>query len=241
MDFNACPGIGVDGIGCKNRNLSDHMNEVYRFLSEIKSECDGLKLEICSSGGFRNTYAYMKIADMVSVTDIHFSDDIAYTANNMARIIPPQQLQLWCTLDNKRTDDELIFYMCVAMLGRLCFSGNIFALSEEKTSILDKGVAYYTDLAPINGRSEIVLSYVPEDYTSLNPLGELYTVKSYDGGMLVYLYCFGPKEDIIVDYDLTGYVVEERFGNMPFTLEGGRLVARAESDHNAIVIRLIEQ
>lgn len=149
VDYNENVGLGADGAESYGEALRCHMQGVLEFYREIKRELPDLVLEICSSGGMRHEPGFLGLADMVSFSDAHENAAGVNVACNLHRFIPPRKLQIWATIRDDYTAEDVCFTVAKAMLGRYCLSGNLAGRSEEITAALEQASAFYHSVVPI--------------------------------------------------------------------------------------------
>ena len=86
---------------------------------------------------------------MASFSDAHECDEIPIIAANMHRILLPRQSQIWAVVHPEHTLQKLYYQICSGLLGRLCYSGDIFALREEQWQVMQAGCDFYARAAPV--------------------------------------------------------------------------------------------
>lgn len=148
VDYNDNIGLGCDGAESYGSALQDHIEEVLSFFEEIKRALPDLILEVCSSGGMRHEPRFLRLADMVSFSDAHENASGVAVACNLHRYIPPRKMQIWATIRDEYTIEDIRFTVAKAMLGRYCLSGNLATKSEEVLQELGKSVEFYRSLTP---------------------------------------------------------------------------------------------
>lgn len=190
VDYNENIGLGVDGAESYGEGLREHMQGVLSFYEEIKRELPDLVLEICSSGGMRHEPRFIGLADMVSFSDAHENPSGVNVAFNLHRYIPPRKLQIWATIRDDYSLEDVRFTVAKAMLGRYCFSGNLASKSAEVLDELEKSVTFYRKIAHIikNGTTTVIEDGEISSY--LDPQGRTYLIReSFDSReKIVYTY-----------------------------------------------------
>lgn len=97
----------------------------------------------------------MGVCSMASFSDAHECVHIPVIAANVQRAILPRQSQIWAVLRGGDSARRLYWSMINGFLGRLCVSGEIYDLNEKQWAIVDRGIAFYKECAPVirDGRS----------------------------------------------------------------------------------------
>lgn len=126
---------------------------------------------------------------MASFSDAHETTSIPLIAANMHRVIKPSQSQIWAVM-RARDDDSRIYYsICSALMGRLCLSGDIYALSEHQWELIDAGIAFYRRAADIIKDGETVLcDCTTKSYN--RPTGSQLLVRRLESRSLAILHRF---------------------------------------------------
>lgn len=190
VDYNDNIGLGCDGAESYGAALQDHVAEVLAFFEEIKRELPELVLEVCSSGGMRHEPKFIGIADMVSFSDAHENASGVAVACNLHRYLPPRKMQIWATIRDEYSVEDVRFTAAKAMLGRYCLSGNLAIKSEEVLSEIEKSVEFYRSISPVilDGRTTVIQTEEIGSY--LTPKGRVLLVReSLDGKeKIVYAY-----------------------------------------------------
>lgn len=190
VDYNESTSIGCDGGDSPGEALYEQILASQRFFRRIRAELPQLVLEVCSSGGHRLAHSFMEIGCMASFSDAHECDEIPIIAANMHRMILPRQSQIWAVLKQEAPDIKFYYQLTSGMLGRLCLSGDILALSTAQWAIVEAGIAFYRKAVPFidTGKSRILgpkqLSYRhPESWQAVER-------RTPDGRALLVLHTF---------------------------------------------------
>lgn len=160
VDYNDEIGIGFDGMESQGEALRVNMLESYKYFEKIKREIPDIIIENCASGGHRLEPGYMQRTSMASFSDAHECREIPIVAANLHRAILPEQSQIWAVI---REDDSLkrIAYSVInTFLGRMCISGDVTNLTPEQWGVIEHGIAFYREIAPIIKDGQ---SYLYED------------------------------------------------------------------------------
>lgn len=149
MDYNDTIGIGADGAESLGEKLRQNMEGSVNFVRKVKEQVPGIILENCSSGGHKLEPLMMGICSMASFSDAHETEEIPIVAANLHRAILPRQSQIWAVI--RRTDSlkRIGYSIANTFLGRMCLSGDVTELSDEQWDVIDRGISFYREIAPI--------------------------------------------------------------------------------------------
>ncbi|MDO4647993.1 MAG: alpha-galactosidase [Eubacteriales bacterium] len=154
VDYNDNIGIGCDGDRSLGEGLRKQVLASHALFANIRKECPDIVIENCASGGHRLDPAMLALTEMSSISDAHECISIPKIAANVLRAVPAAQSQIWAVL--RKTDDEkrLFYTMANTFLGRMCLSGDVTELEEWQWKIVDSGIQFYRECAPIikNGK-----------------------------------------------------------------------------------------
>ena len=149
VDYNETIGIGCDGAESLGEGLRQQIGATQAFFARIQRELPELVIELCSSGGHRQVHSFLNLCPMASFSDAHECDEIPIIAANMHRILLPRQSRIWAVVHPEHTLQKLYYQICSGLLGRLCYSGDIFALREEQWQVMQAGCDFYARAAPV--------------------------------------------------------------------------------------------
>lgn len=149
MDYNDTIGIGCDGAESLGEGLRKNMEASVDFVRRVKAEVPGIILENCASGGHKLEPLMMSICSMASFSDAHETEEIPIVAANLHRAILPRQSQIWAVIRQNDSLKRIAYSIANTFLGRMCLSGDVTNLSEDQWSVIDKGIAFYREIAPI--------------------------------------------------------------------------------------------
>lgn len=152
FDYNETIGIGCDGSESPGEGLRQHIEAMMVFLGRIRRELPNLVIETCASGGHRHCHSVLECSCMASFSDAHECDEIPIIAANMHRIMLPRMSQIWAVVKPDQPLFKLYYQICSGLLGRLCFSGEPERLTVEQWAVLEEGVSFYHEAAPIIDR-----------------------------------------------------------------------------------------
>ena len=190
VDYNSNAGFGADGAESYGEAIRQHIDAVLAFFEEIKRSVPSLVLEICSSGGMRHEPRFLSLGDMCSFSDAHENAGGVPVAMNLHRFIPPRKLQIWATIRDDYNADDVKFTVAKAMLGRICFSGNLGNKPQEIIDILKESVSFYEKLKPTIANGETITIENGGISTYLFTKGSPYLVRRSADGKKKIVYAF---------------------------------------------------
>ena len=196
VDYNCNIGLGADGAESYGEGLRAHINAVISFFAEIKRELPELVLEVCSSGGMRHEPEFLGIADMVSFSDAHENPSGVCVAMNLHRYIPPRKMQIWATIRDDYDAEAVKFTMAKAMLGRICFSGNLSNKPKEIISILKDSVDFYNEIKGVLRCGETTVINDGGVTSYLHTSGAPYLIRKSNGKILVFAFAIEKPEHL---------------------------------------------
>ena len=210
IDYNDTVGIGCDGCESLGEGLRRKIRATQEFFGKIREEIPGIVIENCSSGGHRLEPSMMSLCSQASFSDAHETPSIPLIAANMHRVIRPDQCQIWAVLRGTDTKKRIEYSLIATLLGRMCLSGDINALSDEQWSTVDEGMAFYRKCADVIKHGTTVLIDQPE--TKYNALkGQQLVIREYDNTRLAVLHRF--ENSALKEPDLTGCELVAEFGS----------------------------
>ena len=223
VDYNENIGQGVDGPESYGENLRQCLAQSQNYFRHIAEEMPELVIENCASGGHRLEPSMMELVSQASFSDAHEAKDIPLVAANLHRLIRPEQSQIWAVLRADADLDRINFVLTSGFLGRLCLSGEIFDLADDKWQQALKAIEFYGKVSHIikNGFTSVIKTNV-KDY--LNPKGWQLVLREYGDQALLIVHTFEdgknpPIEDVVSirpsGYSTTGksFKIKETFGS----------------------------
>ena len=190
------------------------------FRSDKLKEIDGIVIENCSSGGSRIEPLRMSKVSMCSFSDAHECAEIPLVAANVSRVVPARQMQVWAVLRENETHSRTVYSLCAAFMGRICLSGDVLGLSEEKRTLILNGLNFYSaikDIVRYGDIAEIDCNVSSYRY----PVGRQIYRKEYEGRSLILLHVFG--EDEIIEIPLNGYRLDCAYTDLSYEEDDGIL------------------
>lgn len=152
FDYNETIGVGCDGAESLGEGLRQQIKAVMEFFDRIRRELPNLIIETCASGGHRHCHSVLERSCMASFSDAHECNEIPIIAANMHRIMLPRMNQIWAVVKPDQPISKLYYQICSGLLGRLCFSGEPERLSAEQWAVMDEGISFYCEAAPVIDR-----------------------------------------------------------------------------------------
>lgn len=227
IDYNDSIGIGADGAESLGEGGRQVAEESIAWLDKLRAAIDGLVLENCASGGSRIEPLRMGKVSMCSFSDAHECTEIPLVAANVSRVVPARQMQIWAVLREQDGISRTVYSLCAAMLGRICLSGDVIGMTEEKRALLAAGLAFYDRIKEIVRRGEIAVLDCDVEYYR-EPVGRQIYAKEYDGRRLVVIHRLLSLAPVTVS--LSGYRLKEAFTDREYSFADGQLTFSGGED-----------
>ena len=241
VDYNASIGAGIDGEDSPGENLRAHMGLVRDYFEKLRREVPGLVIENCASGGCRLEPSMMDITEMSSASDTHEVLECAVVAANLHYLTPPRQNQIWATLHPEYSSERFSYVISQTFLGRLCWSGDILGLSEERMEELFRAERFYEQVAHIIKRGD---SYIHRtDRCSFHdPRGTQVVVRYSEDGReaLVVLHRFRDARPTELSLS-ADFLIRDRLYPDGSSCEGGVLRIEGAPDLSGNVLHLVRR
>lgn len=243
VDYNSNAGFGADGAESYGEAIRQHIDAVLAFFEEIKRSVPSLILEICSSGGMRHEPRFLALGDMCSFSDAHENAGGVPIAMNLHRFIPPRKLQIWATIRDDYNADDVKFTVAKAMLGRICFSGNLGNKPQEIIDILKESVSFYEKLKPTIANGETITIGNGGISTYLFTKGAPYLVRRSADGKKKIVYAFAiDSENHDFSIDCGDYSVLDTFNAPENThIADGKLLFTSGKEKNFGCVILLQK
>lgn len=243
VDYNSNAGFGADGAESYGEAIRQHIDAVLAFFEEIKRSVPSLVLEICSSGGMRHEPLFLSLGDMCSFSDAHENAGGVPVAMNLHRFIPPRKLQIWATIRDDYNADDVKFTVAKAMLGRICFSGNLGNKPQEIIDILKESVSFYEKLKPTIANGETITIENGGISTYLFTKGSPYLVRRSADGKKKIVYAFAiDSENHDFSIDCGDYSVLDTFNAPENThIADGKLLFTSGKEKNFGCVILLQK
>lgn len=219
IDYNDSLGIGCDSAdgaapGEGGRRIAE---ESLVWLAKLKEAVPGLVIENCSSGGSRIEPLRMSKVSMCSFSDAHECNEIPLVAANVSRVIPARQMQIWAVLREGESVSRTVYSLCAAMMGRICLSGDVLHLDEERVRLIQEGLEFYQQVKDVVRYGSISLIDNTVEYYRA-PEGRQVYLKEYEGRKLVIVHFLESAEKVSLPLD--GYCLKRAFTDLAYTAEG---------------------
>ena len=243
VDYNSNAGFGADGAESYGEAIRQHIDAVLAFFEEIKRSVPSLVLEICSSGGMRHEPRFLSLGDMCSFSDAHENTGGVPVAMNLHRFIPPRKLQIWATIRDDYNADDVKFTVAKAMLGRICFSGNLGNKPQKIIDILKESVSFYEKLKPTIANGETITIENGGISTYLFTKGSPYLVRRSADGKKKIVYAFAiDSENHDFSIDCGDYSVLDTFNAPENThIADGKLLFTSGKEKNFGCVILLQK
>lgn len=243
VDYNSNAGFGADGAESYGEAIRQHIDAVLAFFEEIKRSVPSLVLEICSSGGMRHEPRFLSLGDMCSFSDAHENAGGVPVAMNLHRFIPPRKLQIWATIRDDYNADDIKFTVAKAMLGRICFSGNLGNKPQEIIDILKESVSFYEKLKPTIANGDTITIENGGISTYLFTKGSPYLVRRSADGKKKIVYAFEiDSENHDFSIDCGDYSVLDTFNAPENThIADGKLLFTSGKEKNFGCVILLQK
>lgn len=226
IDYNDAYGIGCDGAESLGEGGRQVAEESIAFLDEIKRSVPEIVIENCASGGSRIEPLRMSKVAMCSFSDAHECPEIPLVAANVSRVVPARQMQIWAVLRDGEDDNRTVYSLCAAMLGRICLSGDVLSLSDDKKMLVKKGLLFYNKVKDIVRYGDIVSIDCDVAYYR-EPVGRQIYVKEFNGRRLVVVHRLQSVNRIVIGAE--GYRIVESFTKSPYSVQGQSLVFEGDA------------
>lgn len=220
IDYNDTYGMGVDGAESVGEGGRQVAQESLKWLERLKETIPDLVIENCSSGGSRIEPKRMSMVSMCSFSDAHECAEIPFVAANVSRVIPAVQSQIWAVLRDSDSASRTVYSLCAAMIGRICLSGDVLNLSEEKTALICRGLDFYRSVSEIVRDGEIVNIDCNIEYFRAACGRQIYE-KQLGDRRLVIVHALQSNDT--VEIPLCGYGLVNAFTDCSYTFENGVL------------------
>lgn len=212
VDYNDSIGVGCDGDESLGEGLRQTVLGTQKFFRKMKEELPDLVIEGCSSGGHRLEPSMMELVSQASFSDAHECKSIPLIAANVQRMIRADQSQLWAVLRASDDIHRINYSLTAGFLGRLCLSGEIFDLSDDKWNIVLDAIKFYDKIKDIIkfGSTAKIDSNVKDYYT---PIGHQVVLREYKDMALLIVHTFENGANPSIDEYLNDYQIIDTFGS----------------------------
>lgn len=235
IDYNETIGTGCDGKEAPGEELRKNMEASVRFFEKVKREVPDIVLENCSSGGHRLEPSLMAEMSMASFSDAHECVEIPIIAANLHRVIHPAQSQIWAVIRKEDSLQRIAYSVAAAFMGRMCISGDVTELTAQQWDVIEKGIAFYKEIAPIIRKGQSY-RYGTKTRSARHPEGWQVLVRVGTGGRCyAVMHTFGgtmPEEiEIELPAGTSRHIVRTyAAGKADIRVDGNRLKYRPDGN-----------
>ena len=195
VDYNDTMGIGCDGPEGPGENLRKKVLATQEYFKKMRRELPDLVIENCSSGGHRLEPSFMELASQASFSDAHEIPSLPLIAANLHRVIRPEQSQIWAVMRAADSDSRIYYSLCATFLGRMGLSGDVYDLSDHQWALLDEGMAFYREAAPIIKDGYTFFNYA-DTKSYNNPTGSQLVLRVFGDKVLCVYHRFKDSLDL---------------------------------------------
>ncbi|MEV7090697.1 glycoside hydrolase family 36 protein [Streptomyces sp. NPDC093085] len=144
LDHNIDIGAGTDHPdGGPGHGLLAHNRAYLRWLDTVHDRHPGLVLEGCAAGGMRTDHATLAHVPVQSLTDQQDALLIPPIAAAAPAAVPPEQGAVWACPHPGQSDEEIVFTLVSALLGRVHLSGRLDLLAPDQLALVTDALAAY--------------------------------------------------------------------------------------------------
>ena len=114
--------------------------------------------------------------------------EIPLVAANVSRVIPARQMQIWAVLREGESVSRTVYSLCAAMMGRICLSGDVLHLGEERVRLIQEGLEFYQAESKTSCAMAASPSSTTRWSTTAPPKARQVYLKEYEGRKLVIVH-----------------------------------------------------
>lgn len=195
VDYNDSMGVGCDGPEGPGENLRKKVLATQEYFKKMRRELPDLVIENCSSGGHRLEPSFMELASQASFSDAHEISSLPLIAANLHRVIRPEQSQIWAVMRAADSDSRIFYSICATFFGRMGLSGDVYDLSDHQWGLLDGGIDFYREAAPII-KDGYTFFNCADTKSYNNPTGSQLVLRVFEDKVLCVYHRFAGSEDI---------------------------------------------
>ena len=147
IDYNINAGLGTDlNAESPGSGLLGHCRAYLEWLDAFLERHPDVVIENCASGGQRMDYAMLSRLSIQSTSDqTHY--DLYPSISSMApSVVTPEQAAVWSYPNFEAEEEEAVFNMVNAMLGRVHQSGFLNQLPKVNFERVKEGIACYKSI-----------------------------------------------------------------------------------------------
>ena len=179
----------------------------------------------------------MELCDMASFSDAHECVHIPIIAANLHRLIAPSKSQIWAVLRKNDSLRRLNYSLVNTLLGVMCLSGDVYDLSDEQWSRVDRAIRFYKRYSPIIKRG-VSSFYGVTNVSYLEPEGWQAVCRSLGCETLSVIHTFGGEHPGQVRLPVKGKRILRVMcsEDNAVHLEDGELVVELKAPFEAVAV-----
>lgn len=238
VDYNATSGPFVDGEDSPGENLRQHCEQVREFFKRMSREIPDLVIENCASGGCRLEQSMMDVSQMSSGSDAHEGYEGPVIAANLQYVSPPRQTQWWCTLKPEYDDAHFSHIIAGGFMGRLCWSGAVDKLSDDRIEEMFRAENLYSEVSEIIKKGDSYV-YRTDACSFSDPTGTQAVLRfaAESDRALLITHSFKNAKQLEIDIP-KGYKIEKSLYGSQAKISGDKLIITPNTDFEGNVYLL---
>nr|WSZ94503.1 alpha-galactosidase [Streptomyces sp. NBC_00857] len=148
LDYNISVAPGTQGPGdtSPGGGLLGHARAYLDWLSALLDRYPDLVIENCASGGMRMDGASLAVAQLQSTSDQQDLLHYPPIAASSPTVVPPEQGAVWAYPQPEFSDDEIVFTLGGALLGRVHLSGHLDRMTPAQLALVQDAVSTYKSI-----------------------------------------------------------------------------------------------
>lgn len=147
IDYNINAGLGTDlNAESPGSGLLGHCRAYLEWLDAFLERHPDVVIENCASGGQRMDYAMLSRLSIQSTSDQTHYDLYPSISAMAGSVVAPEQAAVWSYPHFEADEEEAVFNMVNAMLGRVHQSGFLNQLPEVNFERVKEGIACYKSI-----------------------------------------------------------------------------------------------
>jgi alpha-galactosidase len=128
--------------------VSEHGLAFIDWLNGVLDRYPNLVIENCASGGMRQDYAQLAVAQVQSTSDQQDPLKFPPIAVNVPVAIAPEQAANWVYPQPEHSDNEIAFILALGMLSRVHLSGFLNKMTADQRALVKESLTTYKQLRP---------------------------------------------------------------------------------------------
>ena len=147
IDYNINAGLGTDlNEESAGSGVLAHCRAYLSWLDQFLTQHPDLVIENCASGGQRMDYAMLSRLSIQSTSDQTDYRQYAAISSMASTAVTPEQAAVWSYPHYEGDEEETVFNMVNAMLGRVHQSGFLNILPSKNFDRVKEGIACYKSI-----------------------------------------------------------------------------------------------